>query len=130
MQDPKELIEAFGRGLAQGLVGARAVTTLKAKQRKTRSKKVLPVASPVQENLFPIPDFGRNEEMSPEQFAGTMQRAEQEIGNPPPEHRRPSPPPPKDFPGDENFPKMNSDTYQPSREDDVGGESTGIPWRS
>jgi hypothetical protein len=130
MQDPKELIEAFGRGLAQGLVGARAVTTLKAKQRKTRSKKVLPVASPVQEEMFPIPTFGREEEITPEQFAQMMSRAETSMGNPPPEHRRPSPPPPKEFPGDERFPKVNSDTYQPSREDDTDGQATGIPWRS
>jgi hypothetical protein len=128
--DVTGLIEAFGRGLAQGLVGARPASTTKPQQRKPRSKKVLPGASPVQEEMFPIPTFGREEEITPEQFAGMMQRAEQEMGNPPPPHRKPSPPPSKDFPGDENFPKMSSDTYQPSREDDVSGESTGIPWRS
>jgi hypothetical protein len=126
--DIARLIEAFGRGLAQGLVGARAVTTLKAKQRKTRSKKI--TQQPVQEDLFPMPTFGREElEISPEQLAQRMQEFEAEMAVDK-TIRRPSPPPPKDFPGDDKFPKVDADTYQPSREDDTEGRSTGIPWRS
>jgi hypothetical protein len=125
--DIARLIEAFGRGLAQGLVGARAVTTLKAKQRKTRSKKI--TQQPVQEDLFPMPTFGREEEIPTDQLVKAMAEFEAEIENNRPV-RKPSPPPPKTFPGDEKFPKVDADTYQPSREDDTEGRSTGIPWRS
>ena len=119
MQDLERLVEAMARGLAQGIVGARPVPTKQAKQRKPRS-------IPQQEEMFPMPDFGR-EEVSPQQFAQTIERMEQEFSDRP--VRKPSPPP-KEFPGDEQYPKMTSDTYQPSREDDTQGQATGLPWRA
>ena len=122
MQDLERLVEAMARGLAQGIIGARPVPTKQAKQRKPRS-----IPQPKQEEMFPMPDFGR-EEVSPQQFAQTIERMEQEFSDRP--VRKPSPPPPKEFPGDEQYPKMTSDTYQPSREDDTQGQATGLPWRA
>jgi hypothetical protein len=130
MQDLAQLVEAMARGLAQGIVGARPVTTLKAKQRKPRSKQFKVVDQPQQESMFPMPTFGREElEISPEQLAQRMQEFEAEMAVDK-TVRRPSPPPPKGFPGDDKFPKVDQDTYQPSREDDTEGRSTGIPWRA
>jgi|ERR1017187_60337 hypothetical protein len=129
---PEELVEAFARGLTQGLLGARPVAATQKRQRKPRSIKHKVVPEAEQESLFPMPDFGRSEagEIDPEQMTEALLRMEQEIQAQKPTHRVPSPPPKKEFPGDEQYPKMSADTYQPSREDDTEGQSTGIPWRA